>query len=49
MYQASDSLHRKARYKGLVKNEAQLFSLFGLANLVIAKTGLLALDARGSS
>ncbi len=29
--------HRKVRYKGLVKNTAQLFSLFGLANLVIAR------------
>lgn len=28
--------HRKTRYRGLVKNEAQLFSLFGLANLVLA-------------
>ncbi|RCJ03185.1 hypothetical protein DDK22_38760 [Cupriavidus necator] len=28
--------HRKVRYKGLVKNTAQLFSLFGLANLVFA-------------
>src|SRR4051812_15738726 len=34
--------HKKARYKGLAKNEAQLFSLFGLANLVIAKRRLLA-------
>ena len=34
--------HRKVRYKGLAKNEAQLFSLFGLANLVIAKRPLLA-------
>ncbi len=33
--------HRKARYKGLAKNEAQLFSLFGLANLVIARKKLL--------
>lgn len=41
--------HRKARYKGLAKNEAQLFSLFGLANLVIAKRELLAIDARGAS
>ena len=41
--------HRKVRYKGLVKNEAQLFSLFGLANLVIAKRHLLAIDARGAS
>ena len=29
--------HKKVRYKGLAKNEAQLFSLFGLANLVIAR------------
>ena len=41
--------HKKVRYKGLAKNEAQLFSLFGLANLVIAKRRLLALDARGAS
>lgn len=41
--------HKKARYKGLAKNEAQLFSLFGLANLVVAKKSLLALHARGAS
>jgi IS5 family transposase len=41
--------HRKVRYKGLAKNVAQLFSLFGLANLVIAKRPLLALHARGAS
>ena len=41
--------HRKVRYKGLAKNEAQLFSLFGLANLVIAKRQLLAIHARGAS
>jgi IS5 family transposase len=29
--------HRKVRYKGLLKNTAQLFSLFALANLVIAR------------
>lgn len=29
--------HRKARYKGLAKNEAQLFSLFALGNLVVAE------------
>jgi transposase, IS5 family len=34
--------HRKVRYKGLAKNTAQLFSLFGLANLVIAKKMLRA-------
>ncbi len=28
--------HRKTRYRGLVKNTAQLFSLFGFANLVLA-------------
>ena len=27
--------HRKTRYRGLAKNEAQLFSLFGLVNLVL--------------
>jgi IS5 family transposase len=28
---------RKVRYRGLAKNTAQLFTLFGLANLVMAK------------
>ena len=41
--------HRKVRYKGLAKNQAQLFSLFGLANLVIAKRSLLDVHARGAS
>lgn len=41
--------HKKVRYKGLAKNTAQLFSLFGLANLVIAKRSLLAINARGAS
>lgn len=41
--------HKKVRYKGLAKNAAQLWSLFGLANIVIAKRRLLALDARGAS
>ena len=40
--------HKKTRYKGLAKNQAQLFSLFGLANLVIAKRRLLALHTRGA-
>ncbi|AVA33698.1 MULTISPECIES: IS5 family transposase [Cupriavidus] len=39
--------HRKVRYKGLVKNTAQLFSLFGLANLALAKRQLL--PAHGSN
>jgi IS5 family transposase len=33
--------HRKARYRGLAKNLAQLHALFGLANLVLAKRALL--------
>jgi IS5 family transposase len=41
--------HKKTRYKGLAKNEAQLFSLFGLANLLIAKRSLLRVAARGAS
>ena len=41
--------HKKVRYKGMAKNQAQLHSLFGHANLVIAKRALLALHARGAS
>ena len=41
--------HKKVRYKGLAKNHAQLLSLFGLANLVIAKRRLLALHGGGAS
>ena len=33
--------HRKVRYRGLRKNTAQLYSLFALANLVIARRSLL--------
>jgi transposase, IS5 family len=33
--------HRKVRYRGLAKNTAQLFSLFALANLVIARRVLM--------
>ena len=32
--------HRKTRYQGLAKNTAQLFSLFGFANLVLARRWL---------
>jgi IS5 family transposase len=39
--------YKKVRYKGLTKNQAQLFSLFGLANLLIAKKKLLDLEAQG--
>ena len=38
--------HRKSRYRGLAKNTAQLFSLFGLANLMLARRWLLAADSR---
>lgn len=41
--------HRKTRYRGLAKNTAQLFSLFGLANLVIARRRLLTINTRGAS
>ncbi len=43
------SRHRKTLYRGLPKNHARLFSLFGLANLVIAKTRLLAIHGRAIS
>ena len=36
--------YKKVRYKGLEKNTAQLHTLFALANLMIAKRRLLALD-----
>ena len=35
--------YRKVRYRGLAKNTAQLWSLFGLANLYLARKKLLAL------
>jgi IS5 family transposase len=41
--------HRKVRYKGLAKNTAQLFSLFGLANLVLARKLLLVPQGRSPS
>ena len=40
---------KKVRYKGLAKNTAQLFTLFGLANLLIAKRRLFARRAQGES
>ena len=36
--------HKKLRYRGLVKNTAQLHTLFALANLVIVKKTLLTQD-----
>lgn len=41
--------HRKTRYRGLAKNTAQLLTLFGLANLVLARRWLLAPDGQGAS
>jgi transposase, IS5 family len=42
-------LHRKAHYKGLAKNTAQLFSLFGLANLMLARRWFLNAHTQGAS
>jgi len=47
--QQKASAFKKARYRGLAKNAAQLFALFGLANLLIAKRRLFALHAQGAS
>lgn len=41
--------HRKARYRGLAKNTAQLLTLFGLANLMLAKRWLLPEHAQAAS
>ena len=38
--------HRKTRYKGLFKNTAQLFSLFGFANLLLARRWLMGADSQ---
>ena len=40
---------KKTRYRGLKKNTAQLFTLFGIANLLIDKRKLFALDGGGAS
>lgn len=41
--------HRKTRYRGLAKNTAQLMTLFGFANLVLARRWLLAPDTQNAS
>ena len=41
--------HKKARYRGLAKNNAQLFALFGLANLMLARRWLLDADTQVAS
>jgi IS5 family transposase len=38
--------HRKTRYRGLAKNTAQRFTLFGFANVVLARRWRLAADGR---
>jgi len=41
--------HRKTRYRGLEKNTKQLYTLFGLANLVLAHRWLLAPQGQSAS
>lgn len=41
--------HRKTRYRGLAKNTAQLMTLFGMANLVLARRWLLPTHAQSAS
>ena len=41
--------HCKTRYRGLAKNTAQMFSLFGLANLLLAKRYLIAANGMNPS
>jgi transposase, IS5 family len=41
--------HRKVRYRGLAKNTAQLFTLFGLANLLLAGRRFTVSETRGAS
>ena len=38
-------MHRKTRYKGMAKNNAQMFSLFGLVNLLLARRWLCRTDS----
>ncbi len=40
---------KRVRYKGLAENTPQLYTLFGLANLLIAKRRLFELNAQGAS
>jgi transposase, IS5 family len=41
--------HRKTRYRGLAENNAQLFTLFGVANLILARRLLGAAHAQLAS
>jgi len=40
---------RKVRYRGLAKNTAKLYTLFGMANLVLVKRRLFDLDTLNPS
>lgn len=42
-------MHRKTRYKGMVKNNAQMFLLFGLANLLLDHRWLCRSDSQIAS
>ena len=46
---AKNVIHHKTRYQGLATNAAQLFSLFGLANLVLARRWLLGANGQGAT
>ena len=39
-------IHCKTRYKGVAKNSTQMFSLFGLANLLLARRWLCSSDSQ---
>jgi IS5 family transposase len=41
--------HRKTRYRGLTKNDAQLFTLFAFANLVLAGRRFTVIETRRAS
>jgi IS5 family transposase len=40
---------RRVRYRGLAKNTAQPYTLFGMANLVLVKRRLFELDTLSAS
>lgn len=41
--------HCLTRYRGLAKNTAQMLTLFGMANLMLAKKRLITIHAQGAS
>lgn len=41
--------HRKVRYRGLAKNEAQLYTLFGLGNLLLGRRSMRGICTQGAS